>query len=134
MRTLTGREAILATFVVIGAHELSAARGQLISHVFDEWMKKRPVLTIAATFIFANLTAVHLCNLVEGTRWQRFDPWSGCGSSRYLTLVCRALHYLAREADCALVHVDHNRPGLTHLTVDLEGNHVEATWQTPEHN
>ena len=79
VRALTGREAILGTFGFIGGHELTAAQGQLISHVFDEWMARHPVVTVVATFAFANITAAHLCNILHQPRLHRLDPYAGFG-------------------------------------------------------
>ncbi len=76
---LTGPQAIGAVIGVIAAHEVTAADGQLISHVWDRWMAERPVLTITATVAGAAITVAHLCNGFEYAGIERLDPYAGFG-------------------------------------------------------
>lgn len=51
----------------------------------------------------------------------------------WLTGKALSLAYVDQQEELPVVNFDHDRPGFTHITLDLEGNHVEATWRTPEH-
>ncbi|MBF6332389.1 DUF7427 family protein [Nocardia transvalensis] len=43
--TLTGETAVAVLVGLTLAHELTAGEDQLLSHAFDRWLNKHPVLT-----------------------------------------------------------------------------------------
>jgi hypothetical protein len=57
----------LALAIGVGAYELMAREGELMSHSYDRWLLNHPVMTWGATLI----TAAHLLNMLP----ERCDPY-----------------------------------------------------------
>ena len=47
-------------------------------------------------------------------------------------MASKTLSVVEVEQELPVVYFDHEIPGYTQLTVDLEGQHIQAMWQTPK--
>jgi len=58
--------------------EFLSPRDQLLSHGFDVFLEKHPVITWAATII----TVAHLLNITDRPGLRILDPWNAVGTIR----------------------------------------------------
>lgn len=73
---LSGEQGVVALIALAALHEALAGDDQLLSHAFDRWLDKYPVLTTTVTVTVAATTVLHLLNRLPPA----IDPYHRIGN------------------------------------------------------